>query len=707
MGCKVKETCRGELGENSGTASTFGASQNILLANLIVGVCVLVFVVHAPVLSVQALAFDDTQYLTRNILVLNPGWWSAGRFLTEVLRPSTVRGYYQPLTMISLMCDYALGGRRNDTLRPFHRTSLALHIANTALLVLLLYRLFAHPWVAAGAGLLFGLHPMTVGPVAWVGERGVVLAAFFSFLCLFLYVQASVKRHRALYFGCLAAYVAAVMSKPTATMLPVCMLIMDYWPLKRFTKRTVLEKTPFFLVGAISAIVTYISKDSAGRVWVPGEVANFHGRAVLIVCYDTAFYLYKIFWPVGLSSHHACPEPFALENPAVLGAVIGACLVFGFLLFSLWWTRAALTGWLFFFVAISPTLGIIAFSRTIASDKHAYLPSVGLLMVLAALPAGLIGKRRSFERTIRGMLIVAVLLLACGESFGTRCYLKHWRTSKLLFERMLRLNPGSALLHFGLGNVLGSEGKVDEALECYMRAIELEPGLGPAYNNMGTVLLSKGRIDEAVPWFQQAIKYEPRISSPYNNLAMILRSQGKLKESIKQSQQALEVKREDPGAHYSLAKTLVLAGHMVEACAHFREALRLAPDYILPMNGLARLLATHPDEKVRRPREAVQLAKQAAGLSKHQNPLILDTLAAAYAASDEFDLAVATAQEGIELLSNIVGDKRADRMHTRLELYKQRKPYYEDPSQQELFREVELSRQREGPDTNALDEGAV
>jgi hypothetical protein len=146
---------------------------------------------------------------------------------------------------------------------------------------------------------------------------------------------------------------------------------------------------------------------------------------------------------------------------------------------------------------------------------------------------------------------------------------------------------------------------------------------------------------------------------------------------------------------------------MVEACAHFREALRLAPDYILPMNGLARLLATHPDEEVRRPREAVQLAKQAAGLSKHKNPLILDTLAAAYAASDEFDLAVATAQEGVELLSNIVGDKRADKMHTRLELYKQRKPYYEDPSQQELYREVELFRQEEGPSTNTLDDGAT
>ena len=116
-------------------------SETKLLVLLIIGVCTVVLAVYWPALSAQALSFDDYDYLTSNMLVQNPGWASAWRFLSEVLKPSTVEGYYQPLAMISLMFDYALGGREND-LMPFHRTSLALHIANTALIIVLLYLLF-------------------------------------------------------------------------------------------------------------------------------------------------------------------------------------------------------------------------------------------------------------------------------------------------------------------------------------------------------------------------------------------------------------------------------------------------------------------------------------------------------------------------------------------------------------------------------------
>ena len=95
-----------------------------LTAGLIILVCAAVLTTHWPALSARALSFDDTQYLTENLLVQNPGWTSARRFLTEVFEPSTVRGYYQPLAMISLMLDHAMGGR-SDYLKPFHRTSLS------------------------------------------------------------------------------------------------------------------------------------------------------------------------------------------------------------------------------------------------------------------------------------------------------------------------------------------------------------------------------------------------------------------------------------------------------------------------------------------------------------------------------------------------------------------------------------------------------
>jgi len=98
------------------------------------------------------------------------------------------------------MLDWANGGR-TDNLRPFHRTNLALHIMNTALVIVLLYSLFGEPWVAAMVGLLFGLHPLTVEPVAWVAERKTLLAAFFSLLCLMLYVRHARRASRMAYFA--------------------------------------------------------------------------------------------------------------------------------------------------------------------------------------------------------------------------------------------------------------------------------------------------------------------------------------------------------------------------------------------------------------------------------------------------------------------------------------------------------------------------
>ncbi|MHC4665938.1 MAG: hypothetical protein ACYS9T_08280 [Planctomycetota bacterium] len=120
------------------------------LAALLVVVGGIVLAAHWPVLSARAFLFDDDQYLIENRLVQNPTWNSAKRFLGEVLRPSTVRGYYQPLAMISLMLDYAMGGRVAN-LTPFHRTSLLLHVANSLLLIILLYLLFGQVWPASPA----------------------------------------------------------------------------------------------------------------------------------------------------------------------------------------------------------------------------------------------------------------------------------------------------------------------------------------------------------------------------------------------------------------------------------------------------------------------------------------------------------------------------------------------------------------------------
>jgi len=785
--------------------------------SLVIGVCIAVFMVHRPALSAKALSFDDNQYLIENILVQNPSWTSAKRFLLEILEPSTVKGYYQPLAMISLMLDYKLGGRPDDLLQ-FHCTSLLLHTANTALIIVLLYLLFGRSWPAAAAGLLFGVHPLTVEPIPWVGERKTLLATFFALWCLVLYVNYIRKNNKKFYWGCLVTYILALMSKPTTVALPIVMLLMDYWPLERINTKLkikisgsgkiaklVVEKLLFFAIGGISAIVTYISQSLTSVTALPTEYRP--GIIPLILCHNTIFYLYKIIWPANLSSHYAFPAEWGLANPMMLAGVVGSGILAALLLISLRWTRAILTGWLIFFVAIFPTMGVIGYTNVIASDKFVYLPSVGLLMILAAFLNWLCAPGSSAKLTKQCAAAMAVVLILSGaEAAATRRYLVHWRDSVSLFRNMLKITPDDALvldmlgsslqwegkpdeavryhqealqaepnsayICYNLGNAFKSQGKLDEAISCYNRALQIDSNSAESHNNLGNVLLSQGKFDEAlkhylaaekikpdypdiqynlgnmfltqgkfdeaVSHYRHALRLRPHDAEAYYKLGKALQSQGKYDEAIKQFYQSLQNRPGYAEAHKSIADLLSEMGksdaamehyykaletepnnaaihnnlgiilgaqnRLDEAIVHFqkvlefspgnaeaynnlgialgqagrfdeavdcyRKAIQLKPDWPLPMNGLAKILATHPDMNKRNAAEAIKLAERAAELTGYQNAIILDTLARAYASTGQFEKAASAAGKALGLVSAASDAELAERIRRQIETYK-------------------------------------
>src|SRR5262249_40378039 len=154
---------------------------------------------------------------------------SVGRFFAEVLEPSTVRGYYMPLSMTSLMLDAAAGGRASD-LTVFHRTNLALHVACTLLVALILCELLGSILPAAILALLFGLHPLAVEPVAWVAERKTLLAAWFAFASTFSSLRSARTRSRRWLTFSIVAFALALLSKPSVVALPLMFLALDLWP---------------------------------------------------------------------------------------------------------------------------------------------------------------------------------------------------------------------------------------------------------------------------------------------------------------------------------------------------------------------------------------------------------------------------------------------------------------------------------------------
>jgi tetratricopeptide (TPR) repeat protein len=570
-------------------------NRNIgMLTISIAVVCVVVLAVHWPALSAKVLSFDDSQYFTDNPLVQNPGWASAKRFLTEILAPSTVKGYYQPLAMISLMFDYTLGGRENNMM-PFHRTSLILHVANTVLIIVLLYILFGQTrgersrtiWIAAGVGLLFGVHPMTVEPIPWVGERKTLLAAFFALWSLIFYVRYVQKNQRGYYLGGFVMYFLALMSKPTSVPIPVVMLLMDYWPLRRQDRRrAVLEKLPFFVLGGVFAVITYISQSRTAAAAPPGVLGVKH--VFLVLCHNIVFYLYKITWPVNLSSHYGFPEPLVLSQPMVLAGVIGTCVLVPLLVFSLRWTRVALTSWLIFFVAIFPTMGVVGFTIVIAADKFAYLPSIGLLMGLTSFLAWFCSKNGSAVRRI--FFAAAILITGTAEAAVTRRYLSYWQDSVSFYEYMVRLSPDVPRLQSGLGNALQRQGRIEEAILHYNKAIELKFQDAGSHNYLASALQAQGRIEEAIAHYRKAISFEPETAEVYNNLGGALLAQGRLNEALGCFHEALRIRLEYADAHSNIGIVLARQGKLEEAKEYFSRALQLKPGHVSASNNLGLVL---------------------------------------------------------------------------------------------------------------------
>lgn len=556
--------------------------KTVFFLSLLVFLAVVVVIVHLPVLSAKVISFDDDQYLTANILVQNPSWRSAKRFMSEIFEPSTVRGYYQPLTMISLMLDYSATGNVNN-LRPFHRTSLGLHAVNTVLVAVILYIIFRNAWVAIICGLLFGLHPMTVETMGWVSERKTLLASFFCFWSLLCYVSYTKAKKRTvwLYICALLVYILSLLSKPTPIALPLLFILFDLWPLKRVSLKTLAEKIPFFAIAIISAFVTLISQTTAS----PSNIAGGYGiqNIWLVLCHNIVFYPAKILWPVNLSSFYHFPEPFNLSNPVLISSVIGTVILLSVLVLSTRWTKAPLVGWLFFFVAALPTMQIVQFSNVIASDKFAYLPSFGFLLLLASGLKFIWDKGKVIFKVL---IISGIIITATAEAKATRSYLAYWENPVDYFEYMLSQTPSKAGIHYLFGNTLRNQGKLKEAEEQYKIVLSINPNEPRNHCNYGVILAQLGKLDEAMVHFEKALALKPDFAEAHYNYAKLLKIKGNIKAAIKEYKKTLEYNKEHINAYNNLGGIYMDQKKVDEAISCFRQAIHYSPNYEQAYNNL-------------------------------------------------------------------------------------------------------------------------
>jgi tetratricopeptide (TPR) repeat protein len=656
---------------------------------------------------------------------------------------TTSHFYWHPLTWLSHMLDCQLFGLNPGR---HHLVNLLFHIINALLLFGVLKQMTGAVWQSAFVAAAFALHPIHVESVAWIAERKSTLSTMFWMLTMAAYWR-YVKGHCvSWYLLTLFVFALGLLVKPMLVTLPFVLLLLDYWPLGRIKSQIekaddrhvlyylIREKIPFFVLSAVSSIITFVILQTRGAKDFHTLSSNIR-IANALVCYVR--YIGKMIWPSNLALFY--PHP-GYKLPMSQGVVTGLLLAGITILVIRLAPRYKYlpVGWLWYLGTLIPVIGLVQVGDQAMADHFVYLPSLGIFMMVGWGAANLSAKWRhqNILLAISGVTVLGALLMC------TRMQVRYWRDGVTVFQHSLQITGDNGVAHNGLGhalqmqgklseaishyrlalqlepnipkahnnlaNALEVQGKVDEAISHYRQAIQIAPDFAEAYFNLGNVLRTVGRADEAIANYRQAVQARPEYAKAYNNLGAVFELQGKFDEAISNYSQALRIKPNYADAHFNLARifqflgrldeaighyrqallgnpndaevhsnlgsALQLQGKFDEALAHHRQSLLIKPDSLMALNGIAWILATCPDPNTRDAAQAIVFAERAAQLTTYQNPSVLLTLATAYAATGDYNRAVKTAEAALQFASANKDERLANQIRTHLKSYKLAKP---------------------------------
>ena len=556
-----------------------------------VGLVLLNVFVFAAVRHFELVNWDDSTYITENPTVLrglnwSTAWWA----LTTGHSP-----YWHPVTWLSHLLDVSLFGADPAAYGAYHVTNLVLHIANTLLIFELLRRMTADVWRSAFVAAIFGVHPLHVESVAWIAERKDVLSTCFWLLTSLAYLRYARRPSAGRYAAVAGVYALALMSKPMVVTLPVILLLLDVWPLARFTRQAVLEKIPLLVLAAATSVATVIIQHRVGAMAafdaLPWDIRIANATIGYVA------YLWKTVWPTHLAAFYPLFTLTPLRVAAAALFLIGATAI---ALRERLRRPYVFVGWFWYVIAIAPVIGLLQAGEQGMADRFMYVPMIGILIIAAWMSPPRLAP------------VGAGLIALC--AITARAQTAHWQNSIELWSHATRVTPESYIAHENLGQALREIGQLDAAKASYERALVFAPPRSPGYaavihNSIGMVLTRQGRIDEARQSFARAVEINGGFAEAQTNLGNALASEGRAAEAIPHYERAIALKPDYTEPRVGLGAALLQSGRAADAVPQYREALKLDPNLAEAHNGLGGALATggHDDEAMTEYKEALRL----------------------------------------------------------------------------------------------------
>ncbi len=535
------------------------------------------FLVYAQVLRHDFLYFDDNLYVSANP---NVKAGLSGQSINWAFTTSYAANWH-PVTWLSHLLDCQLFGLNPSC---HHLVNVLFHTANTLLLFALLNAMTGAVWRSAFVAAAFALHPLHIESAAWIAERKDLLSAFFGFLAILGYLQFVKKKSVKWYAVTLLLFALGLMSKPMLVTLPFVLLLLDYWPLERFTGirtnwknfvRLVVEKIPFFVMGVISSIVTFIVQRSGGAMATIDKLPLENRLINAVLSYGR--YISKMFWPTKLAILYPMPKgAIPIWEAIVYALILIALTILIFRLSSKY--KYLLMGWLWYLVTLVPVIGLVQVGSQAMADRYTYIPLIGLFIIVSFGTYDVL-KNSSQQKIIIQVLSITALTVM---SIVTTFQLSLWRDSISLFEHTLAVTKNNGIIYANIGACYVDTEQPEKAVDVCIKALQIRKSDSEAYCNLAAAYNKLERYEEAVQACKEAIKIKANDAKPYCNLGVSYAKLGKYKESIETFQKALLFNPDEARAYYYIGFANRNLGNYKGAIAACQKAIQLNPSDIRP-----------------------------------------------------------------------------------------------------------------------------
>ncbi len=536
-----------------------------------------VFAAYSSVAGHTFLLLDDLDYVPQNPHV------AAGLTGSGIAWALTSfhAGNWFPLTWLSLMLDCQLFGVNAGASA---LVNVLLHALNSALLFAVLRRAGGSRWPSALVAALFAIHPQHVESVAWVAERKDVLCALFWLATMWAYLRYAERPSRRRYALVAAGAALALLSKPMAVTLPLTLLLLDIWPLRRIRfgepretaehprpAAMVREKIPLFALSLAAAGVTFFAQRASQYVMSLNMIPA--STRVANALFSWLAYVAQMLWPLRLAVIYPYPLSIPAWQPLAGGAFITIVSILA--LRALRWRPYVTVGWFWYLATLVPVIGFAQVGSQARADRYMYVPSIGLFFILAW------GARDLIHRWPRARTAIAgVCAAACAACLAlTWVQVRYWKNTETLFRHSLSVTRDDYYGHWILARALQEKGLYGEAISNLYESTRIYPGFVDAHRDLSNLLIAQGRPNEAIAEFQAAVGLDPEDEKAQYDLGTTLAQEGRFEEALGPLRAAVRLKPDYVKARMNLGSVLANLGRIDEAIAEYSAVLRLAPDF--------------------------------------------------------------------------------------------------------------------------------